>query len=127
MKDLEKQLEIAVIEIERLKHENSQLKQRLADISNNNPDLIDISQPPASNDSLMIKDPNTKVKYVKGTIHNYSNPSEKIALFRSIFRGREDAYPNRWESKAGKSGYSPACKNGYAFIYIRKTPCNRLC
>jgi hypothetical protein len=31
---------------------------------------------------------------------------EKIALFRRRFRGRTDAYPIRWESKAGKSGYS---------------------
>ncbi|OGA47501.1 MAG: DEAD/DEAH box helicase [Betaproteobacteria bacterium RIFCSPLOWO2_12_FULL_62_13] len=36
---------------------------------------------------------------------------EKIALFRRLFRGRTDAYPIRWESKAGKSGYSPACAN----------------
>jgi len=36
---------------------------------------------------------------------------EKIALFGRLFRGRTDVYPVRWESKAGKSGYSPACGN----------------
>jgi TOTE conflict system primase-like protein len=36
---------------------------------------------------------------------------EKVALFRRLFRGRIDVYPVRWESKAGKSGYSPACTN----------------
>lgn len=36
---------------------------------------------------------------------------EKITLFRRLFRGRTDAYPVRWESKNGKSGYSPACQN----------------
>lgn len=36
---------------------------------------------------------------------------EKVALFRRLFRGRTDVYPVRWESKAGKSGYSPACAN----------------
>ncbi|MDR0326663.1 MAG: hypothetical protein LBI05_00030, partial [Planctomycetaceae bacterium] len=37
---------------------------------------------------------------------------EKIALFRSLFRGRNDVYPIRWESPtSGKSGYSPACAN----------------
>jgi hypothetical protein len=36
---------------------------------------------------------------------------EKVALFRRLFRGRSDVYPVRWESKAGKSGYSPACAN----------------
>ena len=36
---------------------------------------------------------------------------DKIALFRRLFRGRADVYPVRWESKAGKSGYAPACAN----------------
>lgn len=36
---------------------------------------------------------------------------EKVALFRRLFRGRTDVYPVRWESKAGKSGYTPACAN----------------
>ena len=36
---------------------------------------------------------------------------DKITLFRSLFRGREDVYPVRWEAKTGKSGYSPACAN----------------
>jgi superfamily II DNA or RNA helicase len=33
--------------------------------------------------------------------------SEKITLFRSLFRGREDVYAVRWESPDGRSGYSP--------------------
>jgi hypothetical protein len=38
--------------------------------------------------------------------------SEKVALFRRLFRGRTDVYPVRWESKTtGKTGYSPACGN----------------
>lgn len=38
--------------------------------------------------------------------------SEKVALFRRLFRGRTDVYPVRWESKTtGKAGYSPACAN----------------
>jgi very-short-patch-repair endonuclease len=33
-------------------------------------------------------------------------------LFRSLFRGREDVYPRRFESrKTGKAGYAPACAN----------------
>jgi superfamily II DNA or RNA helicase len=36
---------------------------------------------------------------------------EKVVLFRRLFQGRTDTYPIRWESKAGKSGYSPACAN----------------
>jgi superfamily II DNA or RNA helicase len=37
---------------------------------------------------------------------------EKIALFRSLFRGRDDVFPRRWENpRTGKSGYSPVCRN----------------
>jgi superfamily II DNA or RNA helicase/very-short-patch-repair endonuclease len=47
-----------------------------------------------------------------GLIHQLSSPDDKIALFRSLFRGREDVYPRRFESrKTGKSGYAPACAN----------------
>ncbi len=31
----------------------------------------------------------------------------KVALFRSLFRGRDDVYAQRWESPDGRSGYSP--------------------
>lgn len=45
-------------------------------------------------------------------VHLHSPPEGKIALFRSLFRGREDVYPRRFESRTtGKSGYSPACGN----------------
>ena len=39
------------------------------------------------------------------------NADQKVALFRRLFRGRTDVYPVRWESKAGKTGYAPACAN----------------
>lgn len=32
----------------------------------------------------------------------------RIALFRSLFHGREDVYARRWTSADGRSGYSPA-------------------
>lgn len=39
------------------------------------------------------------------------SPEEKIALFRSIFRGREDVFARRWFSRtSGKSGYQPVCR-----------------
>ncbi len=47
-----------------------------------------------------------------GSVNNQSPPEAKIALFRSLFRGRNDVYPRRFESrKTGKSGYQPACTN----------------
>ncbi len=41
-----------------------------------------------------------------------SPPASKVALFRSLFKGREDLFARRFESKrSGKSGYQPACLN----------------
>jgi hypothetical protein len=40
--------------------------------------------------------------------------ADKIALFRRLFRGREDVYPVRFVSKkTGKAGYAPACANKF--------------
>jgi superfamily II DNA or RNA helicase len=37
---------------------------------------------------------------------------DKITLFLSLFRGRDDVFPRRWENaKTGKAGYSPVCRN----------------
>ena len=50
-----------------------------------------------------------------GLVHHRSSVDAKIALFRSFFRGRDDIYPRRFESrKTGKSGYQPACANEWA-------------
>ena len=45
--------------------------------------------------------------------HRFDSPTaHKLALFRSLFSGRTDVYPARWQSpKTGRSGYSPACSN----------------
>lgn len=38
--------------------------------------------------------------------------TEKVALFRSRFRGRADIYPRFWtNAKTGRKGYAPACAN----------------
>ncbi len=45
-----------------------------------------------------------------GLVHHRSSVDAKIALFHWLFRGRDDVYPRRFESrKTGKSGYQPAC------------------
>jgi len=45
-------------------------------------------------------------------IDQSSPPAAKIALFRSLFRGRTDVYPRRFDSRTtGRSGYAPACAN----------------
>jgi hypothetical protein len=51
----------------------------------------------------------------QASLNNQSSPEAKVALFRSLFRGRDDVYPRRFESrKTGKSGYQPACGNEWA-------------
>ncbi len=47
-------------------------------------------------------------------------PDEKIKLFQSLFRGRSDVFALRWESKAGRAGYSPACGNEWKPGICRK-------
>jgi hypothetical protein len=45
-------------------------------------------------------------------VNQHSSAEAKIALFRSLFHGREDVYPRRFESrKTGRAGYSPVCGN----------------
>ena len=40
---------------------------------------------------------------------------EKVELFRSVFKGREDVFARRWYSKAsGKGGYQPVCQNEWS-------------
>ena len=44
-------------------------------------------------------------------MQNFSK-SEKIAIYKDLFKGREDIFASRWE-KADKSasGYTPVCLN----------------
>ena len=57
----------------------------------------------------------------KNTLTSISNQEHKIALFRSLFKGREDVFPKRFESaKTGKSGYQPCCRNEWIKGICRK-------
>jgi superfamily II DNA or RNA helicase/very-short-patch-repair endonuclease len=56
-----------------------------------------------------------------GAVHRNSPPEAKIALFRSLFRGRDDIYARRFESKkTGKVGYQPACSNEWDRVLCDK-------
>ena len=46
---------------------------------------------------------------------------EKVALFRSLFKGREDVYARRWYSvTSGKSGYQPVCEREWNSSFCNK-------
>ncbi|SFB19923.1 hypothetical protein SAMN04515620_12512 [Collimonas sp. OK607] len=85
-------------ELERLRAENA----RLIDLLDSHKIRWQLSQRPASIEvlapELCVEPPSLSTK-------------EKLDLFRRLFHGRTDVYPIRWESKAGKAGYSPACAN----------------
>ena len=80
----------------RLSEENLQLRRQLG-----------FAEIPEEN----IEKPVTDVAHV----NKYSSSKEKIELFRSLFRGREDVFARRWQSTtSGKSGYQPVCENEWA-------------
>jgi hypothetical protein len=57
----------------------------------------------------------------ESSVTNESTEEEKTALFRSLFPGREDVYPRRFESKrTGKSGYQPVCQNEWIRGFFQK-------
>lgn len=41
-----------------------------------------------------------------------ASPAAKVALFRSLFRGRDDIYAAHWTSADGRTGYSPVLLPG---------------
>ena len=62
--------------------------------------------------AALFQSPGAQDVNYKPIVTNQSTQEEKIVLFRSLFRGREDIYPRRFESlKTGRQGYQPACRN----------------
>lgn len=45
---------------------------------------------------------------------------EKVTLFRSLFRGREDVYAVHWQSPDGRSGYVPKTERDWNAYYAAK-------
>jgi len=97
--DLRRQLKESLSECARLRDENIHLKK-----------LIGIPlEEPSTPPKLVLSEASTSYSSSENTINNNSLPEAKVALFKNLFRGREDVYPVRWERKDGRSGYSPAC------------------
>jgi hypothetical protein len=60
-------------------------------------------------------------------VNNHSPPEAKIALFGSLFKGRDDLYAKRFENrKNGKSGYQPVCRNEWLEGICEKTKKHRI-
>jgi hypothetical protein len=105
--DLRARLERALAEGQRLREEVGQLKAILAQHSIPFHELKasqSISERclPAPSDIAQV-----------GTL---SDNQAKIALFRSLFRGREDVYAERWRTKDGTWAYRPAGKKDWQAV-----------
>lgn len=58
------------------------------------------------------KTPSHDLSLFQKIVSRQSSPQEKIALYKSLFIGRNDVFALRWfNSKSQKSGYSPVCAN----------------
>ncbi len=77
--------------------------------------LLGLDPIPVKDDSVLSMQHETQENELpsstSGSVGKTTAPSEKIRLFMSLFRGRDDVYPKRWENQKGLSGYSPVCIN----------------
>ena len=54
-------------------------------------------------------------------VNNDSSLKEKVRLFRSLFRGREDVFARQyWSRKSQRVGYSPVCRHEWNPAYCSK-------
>jgi hypothetical protein len=91
-------------ENKRLREENARLRGLLAAHSIAIPQLEPASPPAKAIEAAPPVDKEERAR-------------RRIALFRSLFRGREDVYARRWEREDGKSGYSPAAIKDWKAIH----------
>jgi superfamily II DNA or RNA helicase len=89
---------------QRLREENARLRRLLAVHG------IPIPQS-TSDDTLPVQTPEPVAVESKE-----DRARKRIALFRSLFRGREDVYARRWDNPDGRSGYSPAALKDWKAI-----------
>src|ERR1035441_1794415 len=80
----------------RLRDENARLRRLLA--------VHSISIPQLAPENL----PSTKTVETAPPVDKEERARKRIALFRSLFRGRDDVYARRWENTDGRLGYMPA-------------------
>jgi superfamily II DNA or RNA helicase len=106
-RDLRARLENSLAEGQRLREEVRQLKAILAQHSIPLPEL---RIPQATNERCL---PTAADVAQVGTL---SDNQAKVTLFRSLFRGREDVYAERWRMKDGTWAYRPAGKKDWEAI-----------
>ena len=97
-------------ECAKLREENARLRKQLADRVKASFDSHSLD---TSSDNSVLTNSFEPTKEnatpgVQASVTNASAPNAKIALFRKLFRGRDDVHAVRWTGRNGRSGYSPA-------------------
>jgi hypothetical protein len=88
----------------RLREENARLRQILAIHG------IFVPPPPPTDSPL------TQAVGTASLESKEQRARKRIALFRSLFRGREDVYARRWENARGQAGYAPSALKDWKAI-----------
>lgn len=104
-----RQLELPIFEelrkeCEHLRKENLALKAEVVRLQ------CLLEQQSSSPSTTQLLESTATVREVPQQLSQTSSCDDRINLFRSLFRGREDVYAVRWEGN-GKSGYAPARKH----------------
>jgi len=106
LKDLQTKYQLLLAENRLLKEELNALKSGLSDA-----ELQRQGEPSLSHEPENIIQPSA-TESSSDSISYRSESAEKIRLFMSLFKGRDDVYAKRWDSKKNdKAGYSPVCLN----------------
>lgn len=99
--------QVLLIENSKLKEEVRTLKARLI-----------IAEARCSGDEISVNKPEVEKNVLEAAgvsppgMNKNADEGDKIRLFMSLFKGRDDVYARRWENrKKGTSGYSPSCQN----------------
>ena len=80
----------------RLREENARLRRLLAAHSIAIPQFVPTAPPP------------DKAPGTPPSVDKAERARKRVALFRGLFRGREDVYARRWENANGDCGHAPA-------------------
>ena len=103
-------IESALEESARLREKNSRLRRLLAEHGIPIPTAASNNEAPSPAGELL------------GERTVPDKAAQRLALFRSLFRGREDVYAVRWEKPDGRAGYAPkADRDWKAYLGARES------
>jgi hypothetical protein len=104
--DLRAPLAAALAELEQLRAENQRLRGLLGMDARPAAHSVEVAEPTLFQNAPLAP---------AGKVDAGSPQPAKLALFRSLFAGREDVHATRWENpRTGAAGWSPAERGGWA-------------